>query len=183
MKELVLVRHAKSSWKQDGLTDLARPLNKRGKADAPFMARCLAARSPAARSPAARSPAARGNRPDRIVSSPAARARATAIVFAQAHGYPEEDIVPDPRIYEATVPDLLEVLRNLRDADNRVFLFGHNPSVTEFLVEVAGVNIDNVPTCGVAELRFQTERWQDLEATGAELVDFDYPKKHPERAG
>jgi len=168
MKELVLVRHAKSSWKQDGLTDLARPLNKRGKADAPFMARCLASR---------------GRRPDRIVSSPAARARATAIVFAQAHGYPEADIVPAPRIYEAAVSDLLEVLRNLTDADDRVFLFGHNPSVTEFLVEVAGVNIDNVPTCGVAELRFQTERWQDIEATGAELVDFDYPKKHPERAG
>lgn len=166
MKTLVLVRHAKSSWKDDSLADRDRPLNKRGKRDAPEMARRLADRV---------------GRPDLILSSPARRALATAGVVAEAVGYPVEAIREDERIYLATPAGILEVIRGLEDGIDCVFLFGHNPGLTELVNALSEPAVDNVPTCGVVDLRLATVRWADIARANVRRVAFLTPKGEPSR--
>ena len=161
MKTLVLVRHAKSSWKDPELADRDRPLNPRGRRDAPEMGRRLAAR---------------GEPPDRIVTSPALRAATTATVIAEAVGYPKREIVEDERLYGAGSEEILEVMRGVEDRLDRVFLIGHNPGLTDFVNELSDEPIRNVPTCGVVEFRIAGESWSDIRRDTAKRVDFDYPK-------
>lgn len=161
MKTLILVRHAKSSWKDDSLADRDRPLNRRGKRDAPEMGRRLAAR---------------GGAPDLIVSSPAVRALTTARMIAEAVGYPEAAIREDERLYLAAATELLEAIRGLDDGHDRVFLFGHNPGLTELVNELSKPAVENVPTCGVVELRLTADRWVDVSPETVRRANFDTPK-------
>jgi phosphohistidine phosphatase len=163
MKHLTLIRHAKSSWKNPGLLDIDRPLNKRGRRDAPKMGQRLAERTIS---------------PDLVISSPATRALITAEVIAGQIEYPAEDIVLDDRIYGADVIDWLEITQGLDDVWDHVMCFGHNPGLTDFVNYLTSdYHIGNVPTCGVVEMTFDTETWTNvgrIEPTG---VRFDYPKK------
>ena len=112
-----------------------------------------------------------------MISSPAARALATAEVIAEEIEYPWTEIVVDERLYEADVFEWLEVVQGLDDALDRVMCVGHNPGLTELVNYLSPYHIDNVPTCGVVELQFDTHRWAligHVEPTG---VDFDYPKR------
>jgi len=120
--------------------------------------------------------AARGGAPDIIVSSPATRALATARVIAEAVGYPVDGIREDERIYMASPAELLEAIRGLDDGHERVFLFGHNPGLTELVNELSEPALDNVPTCGVVELRLAADRWADLSPDKIQRADFDTPK-------
>lgn len=162
MKRLILVRHAKSSWKDASLADFDRPLNKRGKQDAPMMGQRLADR---------------GIVPDCIVSSPAKRARRTARSVAEALDYPEEDILFEETIYEAGIPDLLWVVRDLDDSDDEVVLVGHNPGFTDLCNLLSGEAIPNLPTCAVACIAFALCSWDQIGPQTGELVFFDYPKR------
>jgi len=162
MKQLTLIRHAKSSWKVVSLADIDRPLSKRGKRDAPEMASRLAKRSV---------------RPDLVISSPAKRARKTAKVIAEALGYPWRDVALDERVYHAGPCELLKVLQGVEDACAHVMLFGHNPGLTELASQLTGRDIENVPTCGVVEAEFDIESWAELGIEAGALVEFDYPKR------
>ena len=166
MKTLVLVRHAKSSWKDESLADRDRPLNRRGERDAPEMARRLADLV---------------GRPDLILSSPARRALATARVVADVVGYPVEAIREDERIYQATPAAILEVIRGVDNGIDRVFLFGHNPGLTELVNELSEPAVDNVPTCGVVELRLTTGRWSDVSRANVRRETFLTPKGESQR--
>ena len=161
MKTLVLIRHAKSSWKDASLADRDRPLNDRGKRDAPEMGRRLAAW---------------GGPPDLIVSSPAARALATALVIAEAVGYPVDRIREDERIYMAGPAELLEAIHDLDDGDDRVFLFGHNPGLTDLVDALSEPALENVPTCGIVELQLAGDRWADLSRKTVRRTGFHTPK-------
>jgi len=162
MKTLTLIRHAKSSWKDSGLPDWDRPLNKRGKRDAPAMGKRLAER---------------GDYADLLVSSPALRALATAEAIAQELEYLWTEIVADERLYGADVSEWLEVIHGLDDTLDRVMCVGHNPGLTDLVNCLSPYQIDNVPTCGVVDLTFDVERWALIGRTRATGVDFDYPKK------
>jgi phosphohistidine phosphatase len=164
VKTLILVRHAKSSWKHPNLPDRLRPLNKRGQRDAPMMGERLAKREVAL---------------DLIASSPATRAMATAETIARKISYPEEDIRADERLYGASAFELLEIIQELDDHLDRVMLVGHNPGLTG-LVNDLGCDIDNAPTCGVVELAFDIDSWAHISETDPSCVDFDYPK-NPQR--
>ena len=111
MRRLYLIRHAKSSWSEAGLRDFDRPLNSRGKVDAPYMGKRLAAH---------------GVRPDLIFASPAKRTRKTAQYIAEAVDYPVKDIVFFAAIYEAGVADLLRIIGQAMDEAGCLFLIGHN---------------------------------------------------------
>jgi len=163
MKRLTLLRHAKSSWKDLSLPDANRPLNKRGKRNAPEMGLRFAAHFP------------EGGY--RIITSPAKRARSTARLFAEAAGYPAENIIVDERVYLADIPRLLEVVRGLDDAWDHVVLVGHNPGFTDFINSATKHFIENLPTAGVAVLQYNVDRWADLGRTPAILDELDYPKK------
>ena len=161
MKTLTLVRHAKSSWNHPQLADFERPLNKRGRRDAPRMGRRMAAHD---------------LRPQTIVSSPAVRALTTAEVIASALGYHPSEIIPDERIYHAYSDQLLDVIRDFDASLQHVMLVGHNPGLTELVDQLAHAGIMNIPTCGIVVLGFPIDHWQDVSNGAGELLLFDYPK-------
>lgn len=164
MKTLFLIRHAKSSWDDPSLPDHERPLNDRGKRDAPMMGERLAERGVTA---------------DLIISSPAVRALTTAEIIAKKIGYKRKNIVVDARIYGARPDTLLYVIQELDDAYARVMLFGHNPELTE-LAHRFSADIQDMPTCAVAEFTFDTAHWAEVGRPCRPVrVAFDAPKKKP----
>ena len=162
MKELILVRHAKSSWKDPTLSDHERPLNKRGKRDAPEMGERLAAS---------------GYDPDLIVSSSADRALDTARTIAGKLGYPRERIAVEERLFHAGVAELLHVIRGVDDPVDILMLFGHNPGLTDLANHIGPREILNMPTCAVLHLRFQADTWSTVGDVPGEEVRYDYPKR------
>lgn len=163
MKRLTLIRHAKSSWQDPSLADIERPLNSRGRRDAPMMGQFLAEC---------------GMQPDLLITSPAVRAQATARIIAEQVGYPLEEIVIDRTLYHADVFDWLRFLQGLDDGWDHVMCFGHNPEMTELVNELSPLDLDNLPTCGVVDLHFDTATWSDVGRIEAIEADFDYPKRH-----
>lgn len=163
MKNLIIIRHAKSSWDDPGLADFDRPLNKRGKRDAPLMGGLLRDRE---------------LYPDRIVSSPASRASKTARLIAEAVGYDPGAIDFRDNLYLAGLPALVELVRGFDDTWGRVYLIGHNPELTELCNFLAGEDIANIPTAGVAAIEFAVDSWAYVMAGAGRLAFFDYPKRH-----
>jgi len=163
MKTIYLVRHAKSSWKEMGMNDEQRPLNHRGKHDAPFMGKLLKKMKVT---------------PDLIVSSPAVRALSTAKIFAEELDYPEKNIEVDKNIYLADVGELFDFVNELDDKLHSVMIFGHNPGHTYFLNRISGEAIDNMPTCSIAGVEFDIDRWKLITKTTGKLKFFEYPKKY-----
>ena len=164
MKTLYLVRHAKSSWDDPSLDDIDRPLNPRGKKDAPEM----------------------GDRlkklkilPDLLLTSPGKRARSTAKKIARQIGYPKKEILIDDALYHGSDDMLIDIVKNLPDSKQSVMLFGHNPGFTAFANQLCNINIYNIPTAGVVAIDFHIDSWKDAEPGKGELVFFDYPKKQP----
>lgn len=162
-KTLYLVRHAKSSWKNEGLTDEERPLNKRGKHDAPFMGSLLRQRNEI---------------PELLVSSPAKRALSTAKLYAGELGYSKENIVVIEELYMADVSDFIKIMKDINDSVNRVMLFSHNPGITYFVNYISGSNIDNIPTAGTARIDFKMNSWTETGNVKGTLIFFEYPKNY-----
>jgi len=162
-KRLLICRHAKSSWLDTTLSDFERPLNKRGERDAPMMGRRLAER---------------GIRPDLIMTSPAARALATAAHYAAHLGHPLDRVQRNPIQYTATVSVLITLLQAMDSSVNTVLLVGHNPESTALANALGGLTIDNIPTGGIVALEFALRTWSELKAGTGALLFFDYPKKH-----
>ena len=161
MKRLTLVRHAKSSWKDDQLSDFQRPLNKRGRDDAPMMGKRLARRKIC---------------PQVIVSSPATRALTTAEAILEALNMSGKDLQKDASIYEATVGDLLALIHVLDQHFDHVMLVGHNPGFTYLSTYLSDTRIYNIPTCGVFCMDFDVHSWVDVAAGLGVPVFYDYPK-------
>jgi len=160
MKKLYIIRHAKSSWKDSTLDDFERPLNKRGKLDAPFMGARLKEKNIAV---------------DIIISSPALRAKTTAEIIAKKINYTQA-ILYKKDIYEVGIKAINKMLKKIDDNNNTLFLFGHNPDLNMLADEYVSFD-ENIPTCGVVEIAFDCERWIDISAKNAKLISFDYPKK------
>ncbi len=160
MKKLYIIRHAKSSWSDETLNDFERPLNKRGKSNAPMMGERLKEK---------------GVMPDIIISSPAKRAKSTAEMIAKEIGY-EKKVLFDENIYESSVDELRKIIKEIDNKKGIVFLIGHNPSLNalaEYYVNFS----QNIPTCGIVEIAFECDKWANIEHKNAKLLSFDYPKK------
>ena len=161
MRRIYLIRHAKSSWNHPGLADFDRPLNKRGKRDAPLMGRKLAEL---------------GCKPDRIFSSPAARALTTAKSIAEAIGYPVGDVDANHSIYAASVNDLIQLISNLSGNFREVVLVGHNPEMTGLSNHLTDEYIDNVPTCGIIHIELAIDEWHEIGRRSGTQLFFITPK-------
>ncbi|HHB12613.1 MAG TPA: histidine phosphatase family protein [Chromatiales bacterium] len=159
---LTLLRHAKSSWADPQLADFDRPLNERGKRDAPEMGRRLAAR---------------GLQPNLVLTSPAKRARKTARKVARKLGLAKPRVVHEAALYLAEPGDLRAVLSRLDPSCRDVLVVGHNPGITDFANELTGADIDNVPTTGAVRIRLRGADWSQALAAGGALLWFDYPKR------
>lgn len=162
MRNLFLVRHAKSSWNTPGLRDFDRPLNNRGMQDAPEMAALLRSMN---------------IKPDLIVSSPANRALTTARFFARKLGLDETAIIQKKDIYEAYPSMILRIISTLPDSANTVFLFGHNPTFTDVANNFTDSYIDNVPTCGVVHIESSAPDWASLDEENARVKACYFPKE------
>ncbi len=162
MKKIFLVRHAKSSWSNPDLDDIERPLNKRGKRDAPFMGKVLKENN---------------INPDLIISSPAERAFITAKTVAEQINYPLEKIKIIDRLYHGGFKDLLVTLKSTDSSINTLMLFGHNPGLTDLSNYISNQHIENIPTTGIVEIDLRVNNWNEIDEDSGTFVDFEFPKK------
>ncbi|MGD8348291.1 MAG: histidine phosphatase family protein [Gammaproteobacteria bacterium] len=147
MKSVYLLRHAKSSWSDSGLSDRQRPLNQRGLRDAPEMGARFGAR---------------GETLDRVLSSPAQRAQSTAQLFCEACGFPTEEIEIEPGLYFSGSGSIGDLILAQDDRVHSMMLVFHNPDITQFVNSIDyDVRIDNVPTCGLIKLIGDIAQWRD----------------------
>lgn len=165
MKTLTLLRHAKSSWKNTGLADRDRPLNKRGEKDAPDMGRRIGAA---------------GVRPSLILSSPAVRAWSTAKIVADVLDYPTEFLQREKQLYLASLDDLLDVVVQQDEGFNNLMIVAHNPGLTDLANFLCPGLTNNLPTAGVVSVTIDQENWNLYERPATELVFHDWPKNKAE---
>ncbi|GHA66705.1 SixA phosphatase family protein [Pontibacter akesuensis] len=163
MKTLYILRHAKSSWEFEGLSDHDRPLNKRGRNDAPLMGQELAAQ---------------GVKPELIISSPAVRALSTATLAGKEMDFDADDIVVDTRVYGADKNDLLEVVQSAPAEVKHLMLVGHNEALSDFANMLSPEPVASLPTAGAVGIRFNCESWYDISKKNAELLFYDFPKNY-----
>lgn len=160
MKTLLVLRHAKSSWKDEGLDDHERPLNKRGRRDAPRMGELLAEE---------------GLLPDLILSSTAVRALTTAEAVSEASGF-AGPLVVRQELYLATPADHLEVLAAQDDQYQSVMIVAHNPGLEDLLQHLTGAAA-HMPTAALAVIEIPIDSWTELNAeTTGQLRRFYLPK-------
>ena len=145
-RTLLLLRHAKSSWKDESLSDHERPLNKRGQAAAPRMGRLIRDQ---------------GMVPDRILSSTAERARATAEAVAEVCGY-QGEITPLRDLYLAAPSAYVDVARAVEGDPASLLLVGHNPGINSLVRELTGSD-EVMPTAALARIELPISRWSELD--------------------
>lgn len=160
MKTLYLARHAKSFWGDQSIPDFDRPLNKRGKRDAPFMGEVLNDKK---------------IRLDLIISSPSKRTKKTAMEIAAKIGYLEKKIVYNEDLYEASSNTIIKFIKKLDERNQSVMIFAHNPGLTMLNNHISNHYIDNIPTCGIVAL--QTDKdWSEIDKNSCKFLFFEYPR-------
>jgi phosphohistidine phosphatase len=160
MKNLLIMRHAKSAYPPDVADDFDRPLSKRGRKDAPQMARALRACKAI---------------PERIASSPAVRARETAEAVSSALGLSDDVLVLDERLYLATPGSMIQVAEELPDTFARALIIAHNPGLEQWLVRLCGCSA-RLPTAGLAAVDMPIARWSDIERVRGQLQWLIFPR-------
>lgn len=161
MKKLYVIRHAKSSWADISLSDFERPLKKRGKKDAPLIGKILNEEE---------------EKPDLILSSSANRAISTAKKIAKELKIDKEKIVKMNKLYAADLDDIIDILSELSNEINVVYIFGHNPELFYLVLFLCDRVIEKLPTCAVAAINLQIEDWSKIRKNCGKLERFLTPK-------
>jgi len=167
MKVLHINRHAKSSWKNADLSDFERPLNKRGKLNAAFMSVKFV----------------QENKVDFVISSPAVRAKTTALCFATALGIDEENIQFEKGIYGAGIAEMIKLINNISNDNDSVIVFGHNPTLSELACQLDHSFNSHLVTCARVKIEFDVDDWSLVGKDSGRVVEHDYPRKYPEMEG
>ncbi len=162
MKNLYLIRHAKSDWRDESKSDFERGLNKRGQRAIITMADALQKKKVM---------------PDLILSSSAKRAKLTAKGLAKEINYHGEIKYIDT-LYMAEPIDVISIIQKIKDKYNDVFIVGHNPETTELTDLMLDDYIDNVPTLGIVALQLPIKHWKKFKPEKAKLDFFIYPKMY-----
>jgi Phosphohistidine phosphatase SixA len=165
-RQLLVLRHAKSAWDTDAPADFERPLARRGKKDAPRVGKWLREQ---------------GLVPDYVLSSPAKRAKQTAVAVCRELGLKKHELTWDARIYEASREQLLHLLTACPENAKTVLLVGHNPGLESLLTYLCGSDIlvpedgKLMPTAAIACLQIRVP-WKALDAGVARLVFITRPR-------
>lgn len=162
MKELLLVRHAKSSWANPGQDDFDRPLNERGQKDAPIMAKRIIER---------------GVVINGIISSTALRAITTARFFAHENKIPENSIIRHDFLYHAPPERFVKAILQIPDTISTAAVFAHNPGITDFVNQLTDARIDDMPTCAVFAIKIDTDNWKEFSKASKIFWFADWPKR------
>lgn len=160
MKTLLLLRHAKSSWDEPSLRDFDRPLAARGKRDAPRIGKALRKRGP---------------HPELIISSPAARTRATIKAIAASARF-EAEIQFEESVYGASASELIKLIRGLPREKATAMIVGHNPGLEDLVARLTG-KPERMPTAALACIEFQIDGWDDLKDGEGKLAWLLTPKQ------
>ena len=161
MKTLFIIRHAKSDQSFFG-NDFERPLNERGRSDAPLMAKRLLDKKYTI---------------DALVSSPATRAKKTAELFSETLKLPTAEIIFISALYHASPEIFYEVVLGLPDELNTVAIFSHNPGISYFVNSLTETKVDNMPTCSIFAVSADITAWSGFNKVKKEFLFFDYPKR------
>ncbi len=161
MKRLLMVRHAKSDWGDLSLRDFDRPLNKRGKENAPDMGNRLRNRHYYI---------------DQIVSSSSKRTKQTSKLIAAAIGYNKKEIVWVDDLYHADSRKIKEIIYTIDKSVDSAMVVCHNTGITDFVNSLCGYVTDNLPTCGMVAFEVHCKKWKDFDLAEKKLVFYDYPR-------
>ena len=156
---LLLIRHAKSSWIDPSLLDFDRPLNTRGKKNAPLMGKRILNYN---------------LNLDLIISSAAMRAKTTAKLIAQEINFDLESIKYESDLYHATKEVLFEVLS--KQKKESIAIVGHNPGIQDFSNWLCLGPTVNFPTCGIVNITFNLDNWTEIYRNCGSITFFEYPK-------
>jgi phosphohistidine phosphatase len=158
-----MIRHAKSSWANPLQSDFERPLNERGKHDAPIMGEKLKKA---------------GILPDLIIASTAKRTKQTAKMIAKAVGYDTDNIKWEEKLYHCIPSVFEEVIYETSDKVKTIFIVAHNPGITGFVNQLAHeFSTDNMPTCGIVAAHVETDEWSGFAIAKRKVFLFYYPGK------
>ncbi|MCK4662965.1 MAG: histidine phosphatase family protein [Bacteroidales bacterium] len=163
MKKLYLIRHGKSNWDDDEISDFDRPLKNRGVKNAYEMVERLKNKD---------------INPELILSSPANRALHTAVIFATQLNIDLSKLNICDYLYEFSTLDILKQITKINDKHESVMIFGHNPFITDLTNYLTGEFIENIPTAGIASIYFDLSSWQLITENSGTLDFFDYPKRN-----
>ncbi len=168
MKTLYLVRHAKSDWEGEDLSDIDRPLNMRGYRDAHFMSTLLKEKKLI---------------PDLIITSPAVRAISTALIFCRNFNLNCSDIHINANLYGTGVNHYISSIAAIDNRHKSIMLFGHNPIISNLANTLTSAFTQNMPTCCIIGVRQSEDNvdWKSFNNTLGELVLYDFPKNHIEK--
>lgn len=161
MKQLLLIRHAKSSWDFPGASDHDRPLNDRGERDVPNMGAALAQR---------------GVSPDAIVTSTANRAKTTAGMIAEELGFPAASIREERDLYLASPQTILRFVQQIDESCGTALLFGHNPGMHDAVEMICGGSVDQFPTLAVARIELDVDYWGEVDSGTGLLLELLTPR-------
>jgi phosphohistidine phosphatase len=162
-KTLHIVRHAKSSWDYENISDIDRPLKLKGIQCAYEMARRIKIRNTI---------------PELIITSPANRAIHTAIIFARLFEFPPNKIIIEEGLYATEEDYILKLIKKTDNSVSSLMIFGHNPEFTNFANIFVKDAIDNISTAGIVSLVFDIEKWKDISKKKLISELFDFPKKN-----
>lgn len=163
MKTLYIIRHAKSSWEQDDLDDMVRPLNDKGKAACLLLGNWFRQQK---------------IKPDYVFTSPATRALHTAIQVTSWVGYPKHKLDIDAQIYFGSVRHVMDRLSSLDETGDyqQVFLFGHEPILSELIYKLTKDELDKFPTAALYSIHWDVDTWSEAMRQLGSKVDFTTPK-------
>jgi phosphohistidine phosphatase len=162
MKTLYLARHAKSSWDDPNVEDVDRPLKTNGVQDAYFMGAHLKSK---------------GVSPQAIITSHAARALNTAIIFASQLQFPVEQIKIFRKIYESSPAEIMEAISSIDNQTESIMVFGHDPSLTKLVLMLTGKEPEKIPTSAVAAIELDIVNWNELSGASGNLAFLEKPKE------
>ncbi|MDD5570801.1 MAG: histidine phosphatase family protein [Bacteroidales bacterium] len=166
MKTLYIVRHAKSDRDNVYVEDFERPLNERGANDASLVAEYIAKK---------------GISPDIVIASPALRAMKTAQIFTRILNCPPGKIIQEKNLYYSTMEEMEKVVTGISDEYNSAMIFGHNPTLTDFVNKHSDAMLDYMPTTGFAVINIEGYNWKNVVENKNKLIFFVCPKMLKER--
>jgi phosphohistidine phosphatase len=161
MKNLIIMRHAKSDWNVPSKSDFDRPLNERGLKCAPLMGTELIKRN---------------KKLDLIISSPANRAKSTATLFGEAYGF-EGVIIYQDQFYFGSIDEILEIIKKTDNKNDCIMIVGHNPTWESLVYRLLKTSVAiQMPTAAMASIMFNIETWENLTPKSGEIEFFLIPK-------
>ena len=159
MKFLTIIRHAKSDWSTD-VDDIVRPLNERGKNAVVLVGNYLHQQK---------------INPDLIISSPATRAFETTKAIAELVKYDLKKVKVEPVVYFGASSAIIDMLKELDNQFNDVFLFGHEPILSSLITHFTKTSLEKFPTCSVFRIAFKIDNWSAIKTGNTEF--FISPKQ------